>query len=721
MADEIGIKLTLDGKQVKRESASLSREISSDFAKTDRTIDKTSSSLARMSKSIFSLKGALVGLGVGLAVRQLADFTGGLLKAASDAEEVSNKFNVVFDGIKERADASAKALEKGFGLSSKSSEELLANTADLLIGFGFTRESALELSSATQQLAGDLASFNNLETADASERITKALTGEVESLKALNVVIRQDTKEYKDLVSSIQATEGATLLQAKALANLRIVAEQSINSIGDFDRSILSVANQTKILTGSWENLRVELGDTLLPVASKVIKETLIPAVKDLSDLIVQNKDNITEFATKGVESITAFKEPVKDLIKLLGLSASGLVKIADAYTALKSISDQSDIRKEYEKTNKAIIDQANLVIFYSKQLKKAQETETSANKINDFGYGVKSTSLVEDYAKALEKAKIKLKELREEKTKDDDVKAVTDTLAKSGSTVKEDSKTSIVKDYNILKTQELTKVQNEYIESLNREYDQFQLIKDISEQSILARLSGKDLEIAKLQFETSELKTQAALKIENEQVLAATLTEITNIEEAKKFEIKKRYSEKDAQLLKMKEAQEREAYASIAKNAIGALSNIFGENKLFASSTAAIDGILAVQKTMASVPYPLNIPLAISQGVLAASNVAKINGIGYADGTEYVSGSGSGRDDKISARLSDGEGVIDANNNARRNGISNDELIDRAVNGRSDTMSLGLINSLFTQEEIAQRLVDYGQFASNRGMVAQG
>jgi hypothetical protein len=80
------------------------------------------------------------------------------------------------------------------------------------------------------------------------------------------------------------------------------------------------------------------------------------------------------------------------------------------------------------------------------------------------------------------------------------------------------------------------------------------------------------------------------------------------------------------------------------------------GIGKAAAIAQATIDGILAVQKALASAPPPFNFALAAAAGVAAAANVAKIAGL--ADGGA-VTGPGGPRDDKVLRWLSNGEHVV--------------------------------------------------------------
>lgn len=84
---------------------------------------------------------------------------------------------------------------------------------------------------------------------------------------------------------------------------------------------------------------------------------------------------------------------------------------------------------------------------------------------------------------------------------------------------------------------------------------------------------------------------------------------------------------------------------------------------KAAAIAQATIDGILAVQKALASAPPPFNFALAAAAGVAAAVNVSKIAGM--ADGGP-VRGPGGPREDRVPVLLSNGEFVVNARDAGR-------------------------------------------------------
>ena len=196
---------------------------------------------------------------------------------ARDAEETGNKFNTVFDSIRYKADQAAESLALSFGMASSTAKELLGDTGDILVGFGFTEESALDLSRQVNELSVDLASFTNFEggAAGASKALTKAILGETESAKALGLVLRQGTSEFKQQVEVLQKTENMSYNQAMATILLRDAYKQSGKAIGDFARTQNDLANQERILEEVTKNLKEEIGAKLVPIFSKATGEAI--------------------------------------------------------------------------------------------------------------------------------------------------------------------------------------------------------------------------------------------------------------------------------------------------------------------------------------------------------------------------------------------------------------------------------------------------------------
>ena len=264
-------------------------QVDANTSKFDKGLKDTDKSAKGMGKTFSTLaKGIVAGMGVA-AVAGVAKLSKELITAASDAEETRNKFDVVYRDISQAAEDAAENLAENFGLSGTAARSLLADTGDLLTGFGFTQESALDLSDQVNQLAVDLASFTNFSggAKGASDALTKALLGERESVKALGISILDADVKAKVLENTQNGITYETERQAKAMATLQIAQEQSQNAIGDFSRSLDSYANQTRIAEAATEDLKVALGASMIDAATGA-QTALAGLTRSLADWVTQ-------------------------------------------------------------------------------------------------------------------------------------------------------------------------------------------------------------------------------------------------------------------------------------------------------------------------------------------------------------------------------------------------------------------------------------------------
>jgi len=273
-----------------------------------------------------------------------------LIEIASDAEETRNKFLTAFKGIEDKALATARTLAQAYKMSKLEAEKLLAGTGDLLKGFGFSSESALQLSFHVQALAADLASYNNLQggTARASEILTKALLGERDSLVALGVKLSEADVKAKLLEMGMDKLEGQALLAAKAQATYALVLEQTGDAQGDIARSGESYANQMKEFKANVNDLAVALGKNLLPVANAVVKSfnNMFQFFEDRRINSLQSRlEALTEQQRRWNRELIGFKQ--KGLEQSVQIVLRNLDRVG---TELKEVQDElKDAKKDAE------------------------------------------------------------------------------------------------------------------------------------------------------------------------------------------------------------------------------------------------------------------------------------------------------------------------------------------------------------------------------------
>lgn len=252
-----------------------------------------------------SLVGLAAQLGIVASIAGTVSFGAMSLNAAIAAEEVQNKFSVVFGAVSEDAENMAANLAKDFGLSKTAAKDLLSGTGDLLTGFGFTDEAALVLSNDVQELAVDLASFNNLQggAEQASQILTKALLGERDALTSLGVKVSAADVEARLAAQGKDKLTGSARLAAEAEATFALALEQTGKAQGDFARSADSAANKQRILSARFEDLQAEIGNKLLPIWNEFL------------DVAVEIIPVIGRIVEEGFEKLSAVITSISDFV----------------------------------------------------------------------------------------------------------------------------------------------------------------------------------------------------------------------------------------------------------------------------------------------------------------------------------------------------------------------------------------------------------------------
>ena len=254
-----------------------------DFTKKVKAADDASSDLAQTLLGLFS-------------TAAVVQFGKESIRVFSDLEETTAKFYEVFKGVESAADQAAQTLIDRFGASELSAKSMLSQTGDLLVGFGFARDEALKLAEQVAQLGSDIASFSNYGggAEGATYALTKAMLGETEQAKMLGIAIKTDSEEYKQIYNRIKETQGVTETQAKALTALQIAFQQKGDAMGDFERTMGSIANQGRILDTQLKDLQANVGRGLQG-AFRDAQGALFDLLEGFNDLNPEQQDFIVQ------------------------------------------------------------------------------------------------------------------------------------------------------------------------------------------------------------------------------------------------------------------------------------------------------------------------------------------------------------------------------------------------------------------------------------------
>ena len=302
-------------------------------------------------KGIGQAKGMLGGLGsvvkklggviaAAFSAKVVADFAKECLDLGSDLQEVQNVVDVTFTTMNEQVNEFARNATRTAGLSETMAKKYAGTFGAMAKSFKFTEAEAYEMSTALTQLSGDVASFYNLSQDEAYTKLKSVFTGETESLKDLGVVMTQTALDSYALANGMGKTTSQMTEQEKVALRYRFVMDQLAGASGDFLRTSDSWANQTRLLTLQFDQLKATIGQGLINVLTPVIKvlNTMIAKFQVLADKFLEFTNTVfgnAGGASSGMTETAESAEKLGDSVEEAGKKAKKYLAPFDEITKI--------------------------------------------------------------------------------------------------------------------------------------------------------------------------------------------------------------------------------------------------------------------------------------------------------------------------------------------------------------------------------------------------
>ncbi len=245
------------------------RDLKGGLKKADSRIKRFAKRSQKVLKT--ALKVGLLGAAAGIAAGAAIAIKSVML--AADAEEMLSKLAATFGKATSALQADLDKFAKATGRSRFELQGMAADMGSVFKAMGFTEEGAAALAKQTTLLAVDLGSFNNLPSEDVANRLTRAYTGEFESMKALGVVINQMTID-QELENQGIKTKWQLMDQVSRAGIINnIIMRQTIDAQGDAEKTSGSFTNQMIRLKATVKDTATMIGLKLLPVITPLVKK----------------------------------------------------------------------------------------------------------------------------------------------------------------------------------------------------------------------------------------------------------------------------------------------------------------------------------------------------------------------------------------------------------------------------------------------------------------
>lgn len=254
------------------------------------------------------------------AAKSVAAFGLEAADMASDVNESLSKNQTLFGQHAKGVEKWAQSTAASIGTSRREALAAAGGFGNLLRGMNFSQGASATLSQQLVTTAADLASFNNTSVESALESLRSGLIGESEPLRAYGVMLTDAALRQEALrMGLVSTTKDALIPQTRAMATLSLITKQTTAAQGDALRTANGAANTQKRLIKVVDDLKVSLGEAVLP-----LKKEFLDAMLTVSAAVKANMPQIKAAITS---TIAAIKPLVASVTRFGSEMASGFAR----------------------------------------------------------------------------------------------------------------------------------------------------------------------------------------------------------------------------------------------------------------------------------------------------------------------------------------------------------------------------------------------------------
>lgn len=262
------------------------QEAREEFARASAALDqledhtnKSTDAFSRLAKAI----------GLVMIARKALDTIKTGIDYASDLAEVQNVVDVTFGSAAEAINSWSKECLAAYGMNEVSAKRYAGTIGAMLKSSGLAGDAIVDMSKDMVGLAGDMASFYNLDLETAFEKIRSGISGETEPLKQLGINMSVANLEAYALSQGITTAYNEMSQAEQVMLRYNYLMSTTADAQGDFARTQDSYANQTRLLSESWLEFTGVMAEQLLPVLT-----TIVSWLNNIVAFLTENADMVS-------------------------------------------------------------------------------------------------------------------------------------------------------------------------------------------------------------------------------------------------------------------------------------------------------------------------------------------------------------------------------------------------------------------------------------------
>ena len=335
MAKRVGIKIEVDEKGAIADFSRLGDSAKRSMEKVSGSVSKVNGALKSFGSSLFSVKGAIAGLGVGILVKKFTDLTIAQAQLQDETIKTSRAIGVEVESLialrrsAELGGASVESLDTGV-------KRLSRNIYDTAQGTGEAQKAFQELGISVKDSDGNLRSADEVIN-DIADSFSKMEDGTKKNAQAQMLFGRSGA----DLINTLNGGSKALKEQREEAERLGLIFDKEASENAEkFNDTLLD-------LKKTFESTFRDVANELLPE----ITETM----QDLTEWTAKNRDNIADYASKAIDTFTSLVTPAKVLLDVVLKSAEGYGMIADGIERISQANHVEEVanlaKEQYEVT----------------------------------------------------------------------------------------------------------------------------------------------------------------------------------------------------------------------------------------------------------------------------------------------------------------------------------------------------------------------------------
>lgn len=241
--------------------------------------NKSTDAFSRLAKAI----------GLVMIARKALDTIKTGIDYVSDLAEVQNVVDVTFGSATEAINSWSKECLAAYGMNEVSAKRYAGTIGAMLKSSGLAGDAIVDMSKDMVGLAGDMASFYNLDLETAFEKIRSGISGETEPLKQLGINMSVANLEAYALSQGITTAYNEMSQAEQVMLRYNYLMSTTADAQGDFARTQDSYANQTRLLSESWLEFIGIMAEQLLPVLT-----TIVSWLNNIVAFLTENADMVS-------------------------------------------------------------------------------------------------------------------------------------------------------------------------------------------------------------------------------------------------------------------------------------------------------------------------------------------------------------------------------------------------------------------------------------------